>query len=142
MRMDKNNLRKSLFGYKKTDVMEYIDTIVTDYEAEIEQIKKENTRITKENKVLLAENNELFRKNEEFMAEKELISDAFISAKERAGKIIEEAEAEAENKMLRAEEKLQVLREEEEALKEQIQTLKLKAVAAIRKYETELSDLA
>ena len=38
--MDKK-LRKALFGYRKKDVTEYIDSIVTEYEKVIEEQKAE-----------------------------------------------------------------------------------------------------
>lgn len=141
MTVDKKRLRKALFGYRKKDVTEYIDSIVSDFEKVIEEQKNEIAEIKRQNQTLMAENSESFKKIEEMQKERDYISKAVISAELRAKKVIEDAEAEMATLKANKAAEIALADEELKKLKENINNLKLSAVATLKEYEAQMNDL-
>ena len=139
--MDKKRLRKALFGYRKKDVTEYIDSIVSDFEKVIEEQKNEIAEIKRQNQTLMAENSESFKKIEEMQKERDYISKAVISAELRAKKVIEDAEAEMATLKANKAAEIALADEELKKLKENINNLKLSAVATLKEYEAQMNEL-
>lgn len=138
--MDKK-IRKALFGYKKKDVTEYIDRIVSDYEKVIEEQKAEISDIKRQNQTLIAENAESFKKLEELQKEREYVSKAVISAELRAKKVMEDTEKEMATLKANKAAEIALADEELKKLKENINSLKLSAVATLKKYEAQMNEL-
>ena len=138
--MDKK-IRKALFGYRKKDVTEYIDRIVSDYEKVIEEQKNEISDIKRQNQTLIAENAESFKKLEELQKEREYVSKAVISAELRAKKVMEDAEKEMATLKANKAAEIALADEELKKLKENINSLKLSAVATLKKYEAQMNEL-
>jgi len=134
-------LRRRLWGFKKKDVLNYIDTLVSDYEKSIEEYKEDAENFKKQNQTLISENAELFKKVSDLESEREYISKAVISAELRAKKVLEDANAEAEALREKKEAELNATNEEILSLKTQIRTLKLAAVATLRKYEAQFDEI-
>ena len=139
--MENKVLKTRLFGYSKKGVTSYVDTLVTQYEKKLQEYSDETDKFKKENKTLMEENQELFARITELEREREYISRAVIAAEQQAQKIIEDANQAAEKMKNETYADLEETRNETESLREQIKTLKLKAVAAIRKYETQLDEI-
>ena len=138
--MDKK-LRKALFGYKKKDVTEYIDSIVTEYEKVIEEQKAEITDIKRQNQTLLSENADSFKKLEELQKEREYVSKAVISAELRAKKVMEDTEKEMATLKANKAAEIALAEEELRKLKDSINSLKVSAVETLKKYEAQMNDL-
>ena len=138
--MDKK-LRKALFGYRKKDVTEYIDSIVTEYEKVIEEQKAEITDIKRQNQTLLSENADSFKKLEELQKEREYVSKAVISAELRAKKVMEDTEKEMATLKANKAAEIALAEEELKKLKDSINSLKFSAVETLKKYEAQMNDL-
>lgn len=139
--MENKKLKTRLFGYSKKGVTAYVDTIITQYEDKIKELSEHSEKQKRENQTLMEENKELFVRISELEREREFISRAVIAAEEKAQKILDDANTAAEQMKNQTFADLEETRNETEALREQIKTLKLKAVAAIRKYETQLDEI-
>ena len=139
--MENKKLKTRLFGYSKKGVAAYVDTIITQYEDKIKELSEHSEKQKRENQTLMEENKELFVRISELEREREFISRAVIAAEEKAQKILDDANTAAEQMKNQTFADLEETRNETEALREQIKTLKLKAVAAIRKYETQLDEI-
>lgn len=139
--MDKKRLRKALFGYRKKDVTEYIDSIVSDFEKVIEEQKSEIAEIKRQNQTLIAENSESFKKIEQMQKERDFVSQAVISAELRAKKVMEDTEAEMATLKANKAAEIALAEEELKKLKENINSLKLSAVETLKKYEAQMNDL-
>lgn len=135
-------LRKGLCGYRKKDVMAYMDEITNRYETALTEKSEEITRLKGQNQALVEENSELYKKVAGFESEREVISRAVISAEQRAAQILREADAASEKLVRQTKDDLEEKREEIRELKAQIRTLKLSSVATLRKYESQLEKLA
>ena len=81
--------RKSLFGYNKKDVLRYVEEISADFQARIDECKKEIDGFSKKR-------GELDAMRAEIEKEKSAISEAIVSAHEKADKIISEARDKAQ----------------------------------------------
>ena len=138
--MDKK-LRKALFGYSKKDVTEYISSIVNDYEKVIEEQQTEISDIKRQNQTLISENAESFKKLEELLKEREYVSKAVISAELRAKKVMEDTEKEMATLKANKAAEIALAEEELRKLKDNINSLKLSAVATLKKYEAQMNEL-
>lgn len=134
-------IRKALFGYKKKDVTEYIDSLVSDYEKVIEEQKNEIADMKRQNQTLIAENSESFKKLEELQKERDYVSKAVISAELRAKKVMEDTEKEMATLKANKAAEIALAEEELKKLKESINSLKLSAVATLKKYEAQMDEL-
>lgn len=139
--MQNAEMKTKLFGYSKKDTMAYIDSLISEYEAKIADYNNRLQKQKKENETLIAENKEIFLRIEQLEEERQFVSQAVISAQKRAQAVIEEAEEEAKRIIAQTNADLEDTRRETETLREQIKTLKIKAVAAIRKYESQLDEI-
>ena len=95
--LEKNGkVKTNLFGYSKKQ----IHTVLADLSGELEKkIKEKDAEIDdlkKQNKTLLEENGSLYAKVNELQKEKDVISQAILSAQKEAQQIVAEAKAEAE----------------------------------------------
>lgn len=133
-----NKMRKRIFGYSKKDVTGYVENLISDYEKKIDEIMGDLKDERNKSQALMAQNAELFDKNFKLEAEKAVITETMISAEQCAKKIIDDAKTEAENLKQEKLAEIEELVKKAEALKEEIKTIKLGAVATVRKYETEL----
>lgn len=135
-------LRKTVGGYKREDVIRYIDSLVQKYESQLSFAREETEAAKRESEAALKENASLFKKLSTLTEERDSVSRAVIAAQREADDILEQAREGA--KKLMEEKKAEVRREEERltALRNEIRTLRLSAAAALRKYEAALGEIS
>ncbi len=135
-------LRKTVGGYKREDVIQYIDSLVQKYESQLSFAREETEAAKRESEAALKENASLFKKLSTLTEERDSVSRAVIAAQREADDILEKAREEGEK--LLEEKKADVRREEERlaVLRNEIRTLRLSAAAALRKYETALGEIS
>ena len=133
-----DKIRGSLFGYRKKDVTTYIGDTVSEYENKISELTGDVSAAKKQIETLLAENNKLFERVTLLESEREVVSKAVISAEQRAEKIVKDSEKRAEEIQMAKEKELADADEELERIKSQIRTIKLNAIAAVRKFEDDI----
>ncbi|MBE7012016.1 MAG: ATP synthase F0 subunit B [Ruminococcaceae bacterium] len=159
--------RRRLFGYKKSDVYDYIRAVDADFVEEIKEKDAEIAKLTAENSALCEKYDELQSKREIIVSvlEKahieadEIVSEARNEAKEmRDGAVKEIAEmkinanAEVENMKIEANREIELKRralrnmyESEtkkiEHLRDEVTELRRNSLDAIQMFERELSDI-
>ena len=139
--MEELQLRKTMGGYKREDVVAYIDTMVQQYEGMLEREQEATKAARAEAAAAAQENAKLFAKVTEMEAERDSVSRAVISAQREADALLEAAREKGEQIILDKEKEADKLREQMTALKNEIRTLRLQAAAALRRYEATLTGL-
>lgn len=89
---EQKKFSKSMFGFKKADVNNYIMSLSQQFSAQIEDLTKKNSELAKQNA-------ELSKRVEELETERALISDTLLKAKRQAEEIIADAEVEARRRL-------------------------------------------
>jgi cell division septum initiation protein DivIVA len=133
--------RTGLFGYKKSDVVGYIEKVSKDFTEKLDAKEKEIDSLKKELDSIKQKADELSGAAEEYEVAKASISNAIIKAEKNADLIIEEA------KRSSLEEKLKVKREIQEEtarlrrLKHEVADLRRDIVSSIKRFNSELAVL-
>ena len=132
--MENAKFKKSLFGYKKSTVNEYItefsmqtQQMLNQRDDEIEDLKKENAALTEKVDALTEKNN--------------LVGEAIFAAEKKAKEIVEDAKKEAEKIKADAEAEIEDSKKVLDRLKEEINELKAGLSASVAKYQAELDKL-
>lgn len=140
--MEIGNLRKCPGGYKRDDVIAYIEGLVQKYEEAIKSAQTENENARREMEAMTKENAELYKRIRVMEEERETVSRAVISAQKEADDIRAAARLEGEAIIAEKQEEAAKAEEEMHRLRRDIRTMRLSAAAAIRKYETALAALS
>ena len=132
--MGNAKFKKSLFGYKKATVNEYIaelsletQKMINQCEDQIEDLKKENEALNEKINVLTEKNN--------------MVGDAIFAAEKKAKEIIEDAKKEAEKIKADAEAEIEKSKKVLAHLNNEINDLKAGLSASVAKYQAELDKL-
>lgn len=132
--MENAKFKKSLFGYKKRIINDYIaelnlktQKMINDRDDEIYDLKKENEALNEKINVLTEKNN--------------LVGEAIFSAEKKAREIIEEAKKEAEKVKADADAEVEKSKAVLAHLNEEINELKAGLSASVAKYQSELDKL-
>ena len=132
--MENAKFKKSLFGYKKSTVNEYItefsmqtQQMLNQRDDEIEDLKKENAALAEKVDALTEKNN--------------LVGEAIFAAEKKAKEIVEDAKKEAEKIKADAEAEIEDSKKVLDRLKEEINELKAGLSASVAKYQAELDKL-
>ena len=132
--MENAKFKKSLFGYKKATVNEYIaelslktQQMINQCEDEIDDLKKENEALNEKINVLTEKNN--------------LVGEAIFAAEKKAKEIIEEAKKEAEKVKADADAEVEKSKKVLAHLNDEINDLKAGLSASVAKYQAELDKL-
>lgn len=135
-------LRKTMGGYKREDVTQYIDSLVQKYENQLSSEREETEAMKRELEAALKENATLFQKVSALTEERDSVSRAVIAAQREADEILQNAHREAEKLM--EEKRVELCREEEKlmVLRNEIRSLRLSASASLRKYEAALEEIS
>ena len=132
--MENAKFKKSLFGYKKKNVNEYLaefslqtQKMLNQRDDEIEDLKKENEELAGKVNVLTEKNN--------------LVGEAIFAAEKKAKEIIEEAKKEAEKLKAAAEADIEKSKKVLAHLNDEINDLKAGLSASVAKYQADLDKL-
>ena len=139
--MEELQLRKTLGGYKREDVSQYIDALVKKYEALLSAEQAETASAKAEVKAALSENASLFEKVTALEGERDSVSRAVIAAQKEADAILAQAREKGEALVLEKEQEVVRMEGQLAALRSEIHSLRLSATAALRKYEGALREL-
>lgn len=135
-------LRKTMGGYKREDVIEYIDSLVQKYENQISFAREETEAAKREAEAAMQENASLFKKLSTLNEERDSVSRAVIAAQKEADAILEKARLEGEALLNAKKEEVRLEEEKLRALRNEIRTMRLSASASLRKYEAALGEIS
>jgi len=135
-------LRKTMGGYKREDVIEYIDSLVQKYEKQLSFAREETEAAKREAEAAMQENASLFKKLSTLTEERDSVSRAVIAAQKEADAILENARLEGEALLNAKKEEVRAEEEKLQALRNEIRTMRLSASASLRKYEAALGEIS
>lgn len=135
-------LRKTMGGYKREDVTEYIDSLVQKYEKQLSFAREETEAAKREAEAAMQENASLFKKLSTLTEERDSVSRAVIAAQKEADAILENARLEGEALLNAKKEEVRFEEEKLQALRNEIRTMRLSASASLRKYEAALGEIS
>jgi len=129
-----NKFRKSLFGFKKKDVTEYLNK----YSVETQKCLDE-----KDDKIedLQKENENLKAKLFDYEEKNKFVGNALLTAEKKAHDIILEAENEAINRKKQIEAEIKYSHLVLKKLNEEIKQLKSNLMSSVNKYQSELDTM-
>lgn len=137
--------KSSMFGYKKNDVIEYIENLSskTEYalgeaEDKIEELEKENEKL-KEN--IEKYKNDAASVSSAIITAEKKAEEIISNAQEKAEKILKNAEEESQTKKAELENQLEESKLKLRKLNEEIRQLKTNIVISANKYTKELDSL-
>lgn len=125
---------ESFFGYKKSDVLQYIESISERIKKDRAQKEEELGELKDKIEELNTEIAQMRKTIDAFELEKAHISTAIVKAEYQAQKIIEEAVCEANDRKNK-------LSEELKQQKEEVILMRSSIMAAMEKYQTELDKI-
>ena len=140
--MEEYTLRKTMGGYRREDVINYIDALVKKYEDQLADEREEAEAARAEAAAAAKENAKLFEKLSALEAERDSVSRAVISAQKEAEKILEEAKEKGAAILREKEQEAARVEDEMQTMRRDIHTMRLSAQAALRRYETKLGSIA
>lgn len=140
--MEELQLRKTMGGYKREDVLAYVGELVKKYEGLLETERAETKAARAEADAAAAENAKLFEKITALEAERDSVSRAVIAAQREADVILADAKTKADGILREKEQEAMRVEGQMMSLKGEIRTLRLSAAAALRKYESALSEIS
>lgn len=120
-----------MYGFKKSDVNVYIESLVRDFEVKIRQ---KETEI----EILKSKLTELEAKSDMNAGDKAKIADVLIQARADADRIREEARISAENERKVLEEKVEIERQNLIRIKERVREFRLGISALLNEFDSKL----
>lgn len=132
--MENKKFRSRLFGFRKSDVCEYIQGMNTEFSERLQQKEIECQNLRKELY-------ELRRQTAEMQAEKDKVAGALIQAEEKAKEIVSATEQEAEDKRRTLELDYQAEQEKLRVIRAEIADVRKAALDAIQQFEKKMGEL-
>lgn len=129
-----NKFRKSLFGFKKKDVTEYLNKYSVETQKCLDEKDDKIEDLQKENENLKAKLHDYEEKNK-------FVGNALLTAEKKAHDIILEAENEAINRKKQIEAEIKYSHLVLKKLNEEIKQLKSNLMSSVNKYQSELDTM-
>ena len=131
--MDKK-LRKSLFGFKKKDVVNYLNAYSNETQIALDEKDDLISDLTKENKELKA-------KLEKFEEQNRFVGDALLNAEKKAHEIVIEAEKKGMERKAEIDGEIKHASLVLKKLNEEIKQLRSSLMVSVNKYQNELDTI-
>lgn len=125
--------RRSLFGYKKKDVIKYVEEMSANFQVRLDKCRGEIDSLSKKRE-------DLELRKAEIDKEKAAISDAIVSAHEKAEKIIAEAREKAEKEYAEMQRKLNAENQKLVQIRREIFSIRRNAIKTLSNFEVESDD--
>lgn len=131
----------SMFGFNKTAVNTYIETMIKDYEEKLSAKDSELDKVSKQLMKITDRYEELKFEEETIRSEKEKISGALVKANEKAEQIIAEARERAATEVADLEAAAEREREKIVDIRKQLMQMKSEATAVLQSYGSAVNSI-
>lgn len=139
--MAQKRFQSSMFGFNKGSVNTYIENLTRDYEEKLTSKDLELEKMIAQLKNVSKKYEEIKLEEERILTEKEKISQALVSANEKADKIIDEAKERVEAEVVELESVAEKEREKIVDIKRELMDMKKEASVILEKYEKSINNL-
>lgn len=126
--------RKSLFGYKKKDVIKYVEEMSANFQVRLDECREEIDSLSKKREALELRKAEIDK-------EKLAISAAIVSAHEKAEKIIAEARDKSQKEYAEMQRKLTAENQKLVQIRREIFNIRRNAIKTLSNFEVESDDM-
>lgn len=131
----------SLFGFKKSDVNNYIERILEEFDSRLKEKDKELDRLREKNREITLKYDELSQKASLIEESREKIAGVLIKAEEKAESMLVEAQEKAMEEKARIEKLVEEEKEKLIDVKRELKVLKEDAVNTLNKYQTQMQQI-
>ncbi|HEX2946363.1 MAG TPA: hypothetical protein VHT96_10455 [Clostridia bacterium] len=129
-------------GFKKADVNTYIEKILREFDDKLKEKDDEIAGLKLQSKDVKAKYEELLKKSDQINEDRAKIAEVLIKAQEKAEMMLENARLEALEEKRQLEETIEQDREKLVDIRQEVKTLKGEVVNMLKKYETQLGEVA
>lgn len=136
-----HSFTRSFWGYRCTDVDEFIAGLAEKHKAGIESVEKHKESLEEANRQLKEELEAIKTETVRYEQMEKAISDALIQSQVKSLRIIEEAKTQIEEMKLAAEEEVSASKLELHNLRSKISQLRSEFEQLLRKYKSFLDDV-
>jgi len=139
--MAQKRFQSSMFGFNKGTVNTYIENLTRDYEEKLTAKDLEIEKFLSQLKSVNKKYEEIKLEEERILTEKEKISQALVSANEKADKIVEDAKERIAAEVIELETTAENEREKIVDIKRELKEMKLEASSVLEKYEKAINEI-
>lgn len=139
--MAQKRFQSSMFGFNKGTVNTYIENLTRDYEEKLTSKDLEIEKLISQLKNVNKKYEEIKLEEERILTEKEKISQALVSANEKAEKIVEEAKERITAEVIELEATAENEREKIVDIKRELKEMKAEASSVLEKYEKAINEI-
>jgi len=139
--MAQKRFQNSMFGFNKTSVNTYIESLTRDYEEKLTAKDVEIEKMIAQLKSVNKKYESIRLDEERILTEKEKISLALVSANEKAQKIVDEAKSTISAEVAELEATAEKERERLVDIRTELKAMKADAKAILEKYEKAINDI-
>lgn len=130
----------SLFGFKKFDVNQYIETILREFDEKLKEKDEEINNLKNQGREIKSKLEDFIHKTDQINEDRAKIADVLIKAQEKADLIVEDAKIQAIDEKKKLESMIEQEKEKLVDMKTEIKVLKTEVISTLKKYENQLSD--
>lgn len=131
-----------LGGFKKADVNSYIEKILREFDDKLKEKDDEIANLKLQSKDVRAKYEELQKKSDQINEDRAKIAEVLIKAQEKADLMLENARLEALEEKRQLEATIEQDREKLVDIRQEVKTLKGEIVNMLKKYESQLGEMA
>lgn len=139
--MAQKRFPNSMFGFDKGTVNTYIENLTRDYEEKLTAKDMEIEKLVMQLKNVNKKYEAIKLEEERILTEKEKISQALVSANEKADKIVEDAKETVSAEIVELEARAEKEREKIVDIKRELMGMKSEAMGMLEKYQTALNGI-
>ncbi|MCK5757589.1 MAG: DivIVA domain-containing protein [Clostridiales bacterium] len=139
--MAQKRFQSSMFGFNKGTVNTYIENLTKDYEEKLTSKDLEIEKLISQLKKVNKKYEEIKLEEERILTEKEKISQALVSANEKADKIVEDAKERITAEVVELEATAENEREKIVDIKRELKEMKAEASGILEKYEKAINEI-
>lgn len=139
--MAQKRFQSSMFGFNKGTVNTYIENLTRDSEEKLTSKDLEIEKLISQLKNVNMKYEEIKLEEERILTEKEKISQALVSANEKADKIVEEAKERIAAEVMELEATAENEREKIVDIKRELKEMKAEASGVLEKYEKAINEI-
>ncbi len=129
-------------GFKKADVNAYIEKILREFDDKLKEKDDEIAGLKLQSKDVRTKYEELQKKADQINEDRAKIAEVLIKAQEKADLMLENARIEALEEKKQLEETIEQDREKLVDIRQEVKSLKGEIVNMLKKYETQLGEVA
>ncbi len=139
--MAQKRFQSSMFGFNKGTVNTYIENLTRDYEEKLTAKDLEIEKLISQLRNVNKKYEEIKLEEERIFTEKEKISQALVSANEKADKIVEDAKERIAAEVIELETTAENEREKIVDIKRELKEMKVEASSVLEKYEKAINEI-